>query len=122
MLFPFLPVRLHGWLDEVATLSYLAVAFAFGFEGAGFWLLLLAALVHFTNTRLTDYPQGQLKAYTLATHAKIELTEGLALLGAAALLASSPELQRILLAVLGGSQLLAALTAQTRWPPQSSAS
>lgn len=116
MLFPFLPARLHGWLDEVATVSYLAVAFSFGFEGAGFWLLMAAALVHFANTRLTDYPQGQFPAYTLATHAKIELLEGLGLLAAAALVPLDTPMQRALVVVFGGSQLIAALSADTAWP------
>src|SRR5438477_615882 len=109
MLFPLIPVRLHGWLDEIATLSYLGVAVAFGFEGVGLWLLLLAALVHFANTRLTDYPQGQLKAYGLKTHAKIELLEGVGLLAAAAALAHQTALQRGLFVLFGVSQLSAAL-------------
>ena len=113
MLFPLLPVRLHGWLDEVATLSYLGVAFARGFEGVAFWLLLFVAALHFVNTRLTNYPQGQLKAYSLTTHAKIELGEGLLLLAAAALLASSTE-QRVWFLLFGGAQLSAALISETQ--------
>ena len=116
MLFPLIPVRLHGWLDEIATLSYLAVAFAFGFEGTPLWLLLLAALVHFTNTRLTNYPRGQFKAYGLKTHAKIELLEGLGLLVAAAALSQQTPLQRGLFLLFGVSQLSAALAGDTRGP------
>lgn len=112
MLFPLLPIRLHGWLDEVATLSYLVVAFTQRFTGLAFGLLVLMAAVHFTNTRLTDYPQGQLKAYSLALHAKIELAEGLLLLAAATLLPLDLD-QRVWFLIFGGSQLMAALTAKT---------
>jgi hypothetical protein len=115
MLFPWIPVRLHGWLDELATLAYVGFALFAGYEASVRWLLVMAALVHFGNTRLTDYPQGQLKAYSLATHAKIELAEGLVLLvGAAA--SSSALVARLTLAVLGLGQVAAALAGDTRAP------
>jgi hypothetical protein len=113
MLVRWIPVRLHGWLDEVATASYMGAAFLGGFEGLAFWTLLFGAALHFTNTRLTDYPQGQLKAYSLATHAKIELGEGLIMLGAAPLLPGLLLEQRLTFVVFGASQLLAAVAGDT---------
>ena len=116
MLIPLVPIRLHGWLDEFATLSYLGSALFLGFQGAAFWLLLVAAAFHFANTRLTDYPQGQLKVYSLATHAKLELVEGLFVLGATFALPTQTTDQWVTLTVLGASQLAAALAGDTRMP------
>lgn len=114
MLVRWIPVRLHGWLDEVATASYMGAALLGGFEGLAFWTLLFGAALHFTNTRLTDYPQGQLKAYSLATHAKIELGEGLLMLGAAPLLPGLQLEQRLTFVVFGVSQVAAAIAGDTR--------
>jgi hypothetical protein len=116
MIVRWIPVRLHGWLDEVATASYIGAAFFGGFEGLAFWFLLFGAALHFTNTRLTDYPQGQLALYPLATHAKIELGEGVFMLGAAALLPGLLLEQQLTLVVFGVSQVLAAIASDTRLP------
>jgi hypothetical protein len=113
MLVRWIPVRLHGWLDEVATASYMGATFLGGFEGLAYWTLLFGAALHFTNTRLTDYPQGQLKAYSLATHAKIELGEGLTMLGAAPVLPGLLLEQRLIFVVFGVSQVLAAVVGDT---------
>ena len=43
MIVRWIPVRLHGWLDEVATSSYIGAAFFGGFEGVAFWFLLFGA-------------------------------------------------------------------------------
>jgi hypothetical protein len=116
MLVKWIPVRLHGWLDEVATMSYLVAAFVTPVHGLAFGLLLAGAAVHFLNTRLTDYPQGQLKLYSLATHAKIELAEGLVMLVAAFAFVGASLDQQLTFAILGGSQLGAALLGDTRLP------
>jgi hypothetical protein len=114
MLMSLIPVRVHGWLDEFASVSYVGGALLLGFKGPAFWLLLAAGAYHFANTRLTDYPQGQLKVYSLATHAKLELLEGIAVLTAALSLPGQSGEQRLLLGVLGVSQLIAALAGDTR--------
>ena len=119
MLFPLIPIRLHGWLDEFATLSYLAAAVALGFEGAALWLLVFAAAFHFANTRLTDYPQGHWRAYSLATHAKLEFIEGLGLLIAAWFLRFETSEQQLTFVIFGASQLGAALAGDTRLPAPS---
>lgn len=116
MLVQWIPVRLHGWLDEVATASYLAAAWLLGFQGLAQLLLLLGAAVHFINTRLTDYPQGQLRLYSLATHAKIELAEGVVMLAAALVLPALNMDQRLTFGVFGVSQLAAAAAGSTRLP------
>jgi hypothetical protein len=117
MLVRWIPVRLHGWLDEVATLSYVGAALLLGVDGLALAWLLGGAAVHFANTRLTDYPQGQLKLYSLAAHARIELVEGLSML-AAALLPGLLPLQQAVFVAFGVSQLGAALTGDQDGVPQ----
>jgi hypothetical protein len=111
-----IPVRLHGWLDEFATASYLGAAFFGGFEPVARWLLVAGALVHFANTRLTDYPQGQFKLYPLATHASIELVEGFAML-LGALLMNGDRDQTLTLLVFAASQIAAAVFGRTDSAP-----
>ncbi len=116
MLYPLLPARLHGWLDELASVSYLAAAFVFGFSGIGFAVLMAACLVHFTNTRLTDYPRGHLKKYPLRVHAAIELGEGALVFASAFVVAALTGVQVTVLCVLGGAQVGAGLLADVRMP------
>ncbi len=108
MLFPLIGARLHGWLDDLVTLTYLVGAFALGLKGAALVIALGGAGAHFLLTRFTDYPQGTCKAIPFATHAYIELAEGIAVLVAVALLMpGEPFAARLFLGLLGASQLVA---------------
>src|SRR5262249_4122521 len=62
---------------------------------------IAGAAVHFTLTRLTNYPQGTFKLIPFRAHAFIELGEGLGVLAAAALLATAPTPARLFLAFMG---------------------
>jgi hypothetical protein len=121
MLISLLPARLHGWLDDLASLSYLAAALFLGFEGAALALVLLGAMVHLLNTRLTDYPQGSIKVYPLRVHAYIELCEGAAMLAGAVGLSALSTWQHAALYLFGLSQIGAALTSDLT-PPVARAS
>jgi len=106
MIFPLIGARLHGWLDDLVVLIYVAGAFALGLHGAAFAIALGGAVVHFLLTRLTDYPQGTFKLIPFRAHAFIELGEGLAVLAASlAFAADRPPAQRLFLGAMGLSQL-----------------
>jgi len=110
MIFPLIGARLHGWLDDLVVLIYVAGAFALGLHGAAFAIALGGAVVHFLLTRLTDYPQGTFKLIPFRAHAFIELGEGLAVLAASlAFAADRPPAQRLVdhlfLGAMGLSQL-----------------
>ena len=108
MLYPLIPPRLHGWLDDVVALSYIAGIVLLGMTGAALAIAIFGAVVHFTLTRITNYPQGTWKLLSFRTHAFVELGEGLVVLAATALLlADAPLLTRIFLYVMGASQLAA---------------
>jgi hypothetical protein len=108
MLYPLIGARLHGWLDEVVALLYLAGAFGLHLGGAALMVALAGAAVHFTLTRLTAYPQGTWKLIPFRAHAFIELGEGLAVLACAWLiLGAQPLPARLFLTVMGLSQLVA---------------
>jgi len=76
VIWPLIPARLHGWLDEAATATYLVFAWLLHGPAAG--LAAFGAAVHFANTRLTNYPQGTVRVLPFRVHALIELGEGLA--------------------------------------------
>jgi len=98
--------RLHGWLDDLVVLVYLAGAFAFGLRGAALAIAIGGAIVHFLLTRFTNYPQGTFKLIPFRVHAFIELGEGLAVLAASlAFAADRPLAQRLFLGAMGVSQL-----------------
>jgi hypothetical protein len=106
VLYPLIPPRLHGWLDDVVALSYIAGIVLLGMTGAALAIAIFGAAVHFTLTRITNYPQGTWKLLSFRTHAFVELGEGLVVLAATALfLADAPLLTRIFLYVMGASQL-----------------
>jgi hypothetical protein len=120
MLFPLIGVRLHGWLDDVVVLVYLAGAFALGLGGGALAVAVGGAIVHFTLTRLTNYPQGTFKLIPFRTHAFIELGEGLAVLAATfVVVGDRPFAQRLFLGLMGASQLgaFAFSDYRTTWPP-----
>jgi hypothetical protein len=50
MLLPLIPVRLHGWLDEIATLTYLGLALFVGWDAGVRLLLVFGAVVHIRHT------------------------------------------------------------------------
>ena len=108
MLYPLIGPRLHGWLDDVVALLYIGGAFAVGLHGLALAVALAGAAVHFSLTRLTDYPQGTLKVIPFRVHAFIELGEGIAVLAATWLLVSDATLSgRAFLTFMGLSQLVA---------------
>jgi len=127
MLFPLIGARLHGWLDDLVVLIYLAGAFALGLRGGALAIAIGGAIVHFALTRFTNYPQGTFKLIPFRVHAFIELGEGLAVLAASLTVAGDrPLAQRLFLGAMGVSQLGAfALsdyrTSRTTRPPAAAA-
>ena len=117
MLFPVIGARLHGWLDDLVALIYVAGALALGLGGAALAIAIAGAIVHFSLTRLTDYPQGTFKLIPFRAHAFIELGEGLAVLAASlAFAADRPLAQRLFLGAMGASQLGAFTLSNYEWP------
>jgi hypothetical protein len=105
MLYPLIGPRLHGWLDDLVTLAYLAGAGLLHLHGVALAIAVGGAAVHFTLTRFTDYPQGTFRVLPFRKHAFIELGEGIAVLAAAWLLASDvPLAHRMFLTLMGASQ------------------
>ena len=108
MLYPFIGPRLHGWLDDLVTLTYLVGGWLLGLAGAALVLALAGATTHFLLTRFTDYPQGTWRVIRFTHHAYIELGEGVAILvGGWLLLPAAPIGPRIFVAAMGVSQLFA---------------
>lgn len=108
MLYPLIPPRLHGWLDDLVVLTYLLGAWLLGLSGLALAVAIGGAAVHFLLTRLTDYPQGTIKLIPFRVHAFIELFEGLLVLAATLLLVKEvTPLGRAFLIVMGLSQLVA---------------
>ncbi len=108
MIYPLIGARLHGWLDDIVTLTYLAGAWLIGLHGLAIAVAIAGAAVHFLLTRLTDYPQGTIKLIPFRTHAFIELTEGIAVLAATWLLVGDATVGgRAFLTFMGLSQFVA---------------
>jgi len=117
VIFPVIGARLHGWLDDLVVLVYVAGALVFGLRGAALAIAIGGALVHFTLTRLTNYPQGAIKLIPFRVHAYIELAEGLAVLAASLVFAADrPLAQRLFLGAMGFSQLGAFALSDYDWP------
>jgi hypothetical protein len=108
VLYPLIPPRLHGWLDDLVVLTYVAGALLLHLTGLALAVAIFGAAVHFVLTRLTDYPQGTWKLIPFRTHAFIELGEGVLVLGATvALLGGLALPARLFLVLIGLSQFVA---------------
>jgi len=108
MLYPLIPPRLHGWLDDLVVLTYVAGALLLHLSGPALMVALGGAGIHFALTRLTNYPQGTWKVIPFRVHAFIELGEGVLVLAATLLLLGGlPLPARIFLILMGLSQFVA---------------
>jgi hypothetical protein len=118
VLIPLIPARLHGWLDDLVVLLYLAGAYVVGLHGVALGAALFGATVHFALARCTDYPQGSFKLLSFRAHAFVELGEGLVVMAAALApgVAAIPWARPFLLA-MGASQLGAFAFSDYGWPP-----
>lgn len=115
MIYPLIGPRLHGWLDDLVSLVYLAGAWALHLHGAPLTVALLGALIHFTLTRVTNYPQGTWKRLSFRTHAYVELGEGV-LVGAATVALRAPAPALYFLAFMTASQAMAFAFSDYDWP------
>jgi hypothetical protein len=108
MLFPLIGRRLHGWLDDLVVLVYVGGALLLGLTGLARVVAFAGAAVHFTLTRLTNYPQGTWKLIRFRTHAFIELGEGVLVLAATIFALDALALPaRAFLGLMGLSQFVA---------------
>jgi hypothetical protein len=108
MLYPLIGRRLHGWLDDLVSLTYLAGMLLFSLGGLARVVVLLGAAAHFALTRVTNYPQGTWKLLRFRTHAFIELGEGALVLAAAIFLLGDLALPaRAFVGLMGLSQFVA---------------
>jgi hypothetical protein len=120
MLLPILGPRLHGVLDDLVVGVYLLGLWLLGLQGAAAVIAASGATLHFTLTRLTDYPQGTFKCIPFRAHAFIELGEGIGVLLATLTLAGShPLLARAFLVTMGASQFFAFAFSDYRTPKAS---
>ena len=117
MIYPLLPARLHGWLDDGVVLLYLAGAYFLHLHGEQLAVAIFGASVHFALARLTNYPQGQLKWIPFRLHAFIELGEGIIVLACGYLVAHLDQpVAGAFLEVMGASQFGAFFFSDYRWP------
>jgi hypothetical protein len=116
VIFPLIGARLHGWLDDLVAAAYLLGILLLHLDGGARAAAIAGASVHFTLTRLTNYPQGTFKLIPFRTHAFIELGEGLGLLAAVALLGGAPTEARLFLGFMGLTQLGAFAFSDYRTP------
>jgi len=118
VLYPLIGARLHGWLDDLVALTYLVGLLLLHLGDGARAAAIAGAAVHFTLTRLTDYPQGTFKLIPFRTHAFIELGEGIGILVAAGLLTAIPTPGRVFLGFMGLTQLGAFAFSDYRTPGQ----
>jgi hypothetical protein len=107
VLYPLIPPRLHGWLDDLVALTYVAGAWLLHLRGLALAVAIFGAVVHFALTRLTNYPQGTWKLIPFRTHAFIELGEGVVVLAAALAIPGVALPARLFLILMGLSQFVA---------------
>lgn len=71
--------RVHGYIDYLVVLYFLAAPGLFGFSGLPATIFYVLAAAHLTLTLLTAYPLGVVKLIPFPLHGGIELLVGIAL-------------------------------------------
>lgn len=71
--------RVHGYIDYLVVLYFLAAPSLFGFSGLPATIFYVLAAAHLTLTLLTAYPLGVVKLIPFPLHGGIELLAGIAL-------------------------------------------
>lgn len=71
--------RVHGYIDYLAVLYFLAAPSLFGFTGLPATIFYVLAAAHLILTLLTAYPLGVVKVIPFPLHGAIELLAGVAL-------------------------------------------
>lgn len=71
--------RVHGYIDYLAVLYFLAAPSLFGFTGLPATIFYVLAAAHLILTLLTAYPLGVVKVIPFPLHGGIELLAGIAL-------------------------------------------
>jgi hypothetical protein len=74
--------KIHGVLDYVVVLIFLAAPRSLGLTGVAAFLSYALAAIHLGLTVLTDFPMGVVKAVPVLLHGWIELAVGPALIAA----------------------------------------
>jgi hypothetical protein len=78
----FLNPKIHGVLDYVVVLAFLAAPKLVGLAGLAAYLSYALAAVHLAVTLLTDFPLGALRLIPFPIHGWIELAVGPTLVAA----------------------------------------
>ncbi len=71
--------QIHGYLDYVTVVTFLAAPTLLGLEGVPMILAYALAVIHFTMTILTNFPLGAIKLIPFTIHGKVEFVVGLAI-------------------------------------------
>lgn len=71
--------RVHGYIDYLAVLYFLAAPSLFGLTGLPATIFYVLAAAHLILTLLTAYPLGVVKVIPFPLHGAIELLAGIAL-------------------------------------------
>lgn len=83
--------RLHGILDYLTVVGFLAAPTILGLAGTPAWIAYALAGVHLALTVLTEFPLGVLKVVPIAVHGALELGVSLVLLPLAWMLGFSSD-------------------------------
>lgn len=78
----FIPSKVHGVIDYVAGLLFIASPWLFGFAngGAAQWVPVVVGLAALATSLLTDYELGVYKVVSMPIHLALDVAEGLVLL------------------------------------------
>jgi hypothetical protein len=107
--------KIHGVLDYVVVLVFLAAPKLLGLMGTAALLSYTLAAVHLGLTLLTDFPMGALKVVPFPIHGWIELAVGPALLAAPWILGFTAQ-ARIFYIVAGATIFIAWCATDYRSP------
>ncbi len=78
----FISTKVHGMIDYVAGILFIASPWLFGFAdgGAAQWVPIVVGLATLATSLMTDYELGVMKVVSVPMHLTLDVIEGLLLI------------------------------------------
>jgi hypothetical protein len=109
----FLPTSVHGVVDYLAGIVFIALPWILDWDDAAKWVLTILGAGVILYSLLTRYELGVAKVIPMTTHLGLDLLGGVVLIAAPFVLDIDPDAARWTMVVLGVLEIGASLMTRT---------
>jgi hypothetical protein len=109
----FLPTSVHGVVDYLAGIVFIALPWLFDWNDSAKWVLTILGAGVILYSLLTSYELGVVKLIPMSTHLILDLAGGVVLIVAPFVFDAQPDAARWVMVILGVLEIGASLTTRT---------